>query len=53
MPFLSNQATFVMSFDIRLRLLFIELYIIIRVPSAFSLVASCVLLEYTRTDDVN
>ena len=29
------------------------LYIIIRVHSAFSLVASCVLLKYTRTDDVN
>ena len=28
-------------------------YIIIRVHSAFSLVASCVLLKYTRTDDVN
>ena len=28
-------------------------YIIIRVRSAFSLVASCVLLKYTRTDDVN
>ena len=27
--------------------------IIIRVHSAFSLVASCVLLKYTRTDDVN
>ena len=27
--------------------------IIIRVRSAFSLVASCVLLKYTRTDDVN
>ena len=27
-------------------------YIIIRVHSAFSLVASCVLLKYTRTDDV-
>ena len=26
---------------------------IIRVRSAFSLVASCVLLKYTRTDDVN
>ena len=31
----------------------IYLYIIIRVRSAFSLVASCVLLKYTRTDDVN
>ena len=31
----------------------ILLYIIIRVRSAFSLVASCVLLKYTRTDDVN
>ena len=31
----------------------IEVYIIIRVHSAFSLVASCVLLKYTRTDDVN
>ena len=29
------------------------LYIIIRVHSVFSLVASCVLLKYTRTDDVN
>ena len=28
-------------------------YIIIRVHSAFSLVASCVLLKYTRTDDVS
>ena len=28
-------------------------YIIIRVHSAFSLVASCVLLKNTRTDDVN
>ena len=28
-------------------------YIIIRVHSAFSLVASCVSLKYTRTDDVN
>ena len=28
-------------------------YIIIRVRSSFSLVASCVLLKYTRTDDVN
>ena len=28
-------------------------YIIIHVCSAFSLVASCVLLKYTRTDDVN
>ena len=31
----------------------IQVYIIIRVHSAFSLVASCVLLKYTRTDDVN
>ena len=31
----------------------INFYIIIRVRSAFSLVASCVLLKYTRTDDVN
>ena len=31
----------------------IECYIIIRVRSAFSLVASCVFLKYTRTDDVN
>ena len=31
----------------------IFVYIIIRVHSAFSLVASCVLLKYTRTDDVN
>ena len=31
----------------------IYLYIIIRVRSAFSLVASCVLLRYTRRDDVN
>ena len=31
----------------------IIIYIIIRVHSAFSLVASCVLLKYTRTDDVN
>ena len=31
----------------------ITIYIIIRVHSAFSLVASCVLLKYTRTDDVN
>ena len=30
-----------------------KFYIIIRVHSAFSLVASCVLLKYTRTDDVN
>ena len=29
------------------------IYTIIRVDSAFSLVASCVLLKYTRTDDVN
>ena len=29
------------------------IYTIIRVHSAFSLVASCVLLKYTRTDDVN
>ena len=29
------------------------IYIIIRVRSAFSLVASCVLLKYTRTDDVS
>ena len=28
-------------------------YIIIRIRSAFSLVASCVLLKYTRTDDVS
>ena len=28
-------------------------YITIPVRSAFSLVASCVLLKYTRTDDVN
>ena len=28
-------------------------YTIIRVHSAFSLVASCVLLKYTRTDEVN
>ena len=28
-------------------------YIIIRVRSAFSLTASCVLLKYTHTDDVN
>ena len=28
-------------------------YIIIRVRSVFLLVASCVLLKYTRTDDVN
>ena len=32
---------------------FISVYMIIRVHSAFSLVASCVLLKYTRTDDVN
>ena len=32
---------------------FISFYIIIRVHSAFSLVASCVLLKYTRTADVN
>ena len=32
---------------------FISIYIIIRVHSAFSLVVSCVLLKYTRTDDVN
>ena len=32
---------------------YIHVYIIIRVHSAFSLVASCVLLKYTRTDDVN
>ena len=31
----------------------IIIYTIIRVHSAFSLVASCVLLKYTRTDDVN
>ena len=31
----------------------IHVYTIIRVDSAFSLVASCVLLKYTRTDDVN
>ena len=31
----------------------IQFYIIIRVRSEFSLVASCVLLKYTRTDDVN
>ena len=31
----------------------ITYYTIIRVHSAFSLVASCVLLKYTRTDDVN
>ena len=31
----------------------IHVYTIIRVHSAFSLVASCVLLKYTRTDDVN
>ena len=31
----------------------ISYYIIIRVHSAFSLVASRVLLKYTRTDDVN
>ena len=31
----------------------IPYYTIIRVDSAFSLVASCVLLKYTRTDDVN
>ena len=31
----------------------ITIYIIIRVHSAFSLVASCVLLKYTRTDDVS
>ena len=31
----------------------IQYYIIIRVHSAFSLVVSCVLLKYTRTDDVN
>ena len=31
----------------------ITFYTIIRVHSAFSLVASCVLLKYTRTDDVN
>ena len=31
----------------------IAIYMIIRVRSAFSLVASCVLLKYTRTDDVN
>ena len=30
-----------------------DVYIIIRVYSAFSLVASYVLLKYTRTDDVN
>ena len=30
-----------------------DIYIIIRVRSAFSLVASCALLKYTRTDDVN
>ena len=29
------------------------IYTIIRVRSAFSLVAGCVLLKYTRTDDVN
>ena len=31
----------------------ILLYVMIRVHSAFSLVASCVLLKYTHTDDVN
>ena len=31
----------------------IDYYTIIRVVSAFLLVASCVLLKYTRTDDVN
>ena len=30
-----------------------KIYIIIRAHSAFSLVASCVLLKYTCTDDVN
>ena len=32
---------------------YIDLYIITRVRSAFSLIARCVLLKYTRTDDVN
>ena len=35
-----------------IEVLFIKFYITIRVHSAFSLVASCVLLKYTRTDDV-
>ena len=34
-------------------LYFILCYIIICVHSAFSLVASCVLLKYRRTDEVN
>ena len=32
---------------------YLFLYIVIRDRPAFSLVASCVLLKYTRTDDVN
>ena len=31
----------------------ITFYIIMPVRSAFSLVASCVLLKYTRMDDIN
>ena len=37
---------------LKLSLCGIGIYTIIRVDSAFSLVASCVLLKYTRTDDV-
>ena len=37
----------------KLLLMYSFFYIIIRVHSAFSLVASCVLSKYTRTDDVN
>ena len=39
--------------NLNCNLLIILLYIIIRVHSAFSLVASCVLLKYTCTYDVN
>ena len=40
-------------FEISIFMLGILCYIIIRVHSAFSLAASCVLLKYTRTDNVN
>ena len=55
--FLSAMTSFISKVYIRLfsKLLrqYNSRYIIIRVHSAFSLVASCVLLKYTRTDDVN
>ena len=35
------------------KVLYKTIYIIIRVHSEFLLVASCVLLKYKRTDDVN